>query len=234
MGAQGAPSSCITSPCPQHVASISQIPAPSFWCKPTCASKCFWPSVRHRQRFPIALISLTLIYFKILHRLKKKTPTYHQLFCRASSKSPSRWGEARADPCGSSSAPTLYLSIIHQETAQLPTQGDLTGHMPWSPCTSQCRDVGLWQGEEEHRAGRAQPHCHPARWGQPNTLQMLPFFFPSFPSKSPSRLKMGSSLEKLGNCSNLSGTSKALCNSGETSFPAPPQLCLPYGGESNT
>lgn len=44
----------------------------SFWCKTTCTSKCFRPSVRHRQRFPISLMSLTPIYFKILHR--KKTP----------------------------------------------------------------------------------------------------------------------------------------------------------------
>lgn len=60
-------------------------PGSPFWCKPTCTSKCLWPSVRHRQRFPIAPISLTPIYFKILHRRKKKnTPTQHQLFCRAS------------------------------------------------------------------------------------------------------------------------------------------------------
>lgn len=35
-----------------------------------------------------------------------------------------------------------------------------------SPCQA---PWGLWQGEEEHRAGRAQPHCHPVRWGQCNT-----------------------------------------------------------------
>lgn len=51
-----------------HPSASSQLP---FWCKPTCTSKCFWPSVHHRQRFPVALISLTLIYFKILHRFKK-------------------------------------------------------------------------------------------------------------------------------------------------------------------
>lgn len=35
--------------------------------------------------------------------------------------------------------------------------------------------------------------------------QKLPFFFPSFPSKSPSRLEVESSLEKLGKCSDLVG-----------------------------
>lgn len=99
---------------------------PSFCYKTVCTSKCFWPSVRHRQRFPISLISLTLIYFKILHR--KKKPSTKQFLYRVSSQT--HQGEERLIPnptsFGSSSASTRS-PCIPQETAQPPTQRSVPG-----------------------------------------------------------------------------------------------------------
>lgn len=146
-------------------------PGSPFWCKPTCTSKCLWPSVRHRQRFPIALISLTLIYFKILHRRKKETtPTHHQLFCRASCEA--HQGEERLvlTPPGSSSAATRS-QFIHQETARLPTQGNPTGHTSRSPCTSQPLpgSVGALAGRGRAQSWQSTATLPPCQWGQCNT-----------------------------------------------------------------
>lgn len=109
---------------PVHAHSTWHPPARSqlsFWCKTTCTSKCFWPSVRHRQHFPTALISLTLIYFKILHRLKKKIqPT---ISYSAGPHLKAHQGEERpvltpVDPALLPHRANLFIRRQHRETLQ--------------------------------------------------------------------------------------------------------------------
>lgn len=139
LGALPPPASPVHARGTRHPSAASRL---SFWCKTTCTSKCFWPSVHHRQRFPISLISLTLIYFKILHRKKKKKTkknSTHELFlCRSSTKP--HQGEEMLVPnpasFGSSSASTRS-QFIHQERAQLPTAalgaGERVQETEWGP-----------------------------------------------------------------------------------------------------
>lgn len=94
----------------------------SFCCKTACTSKCFWPSVRHRQRFPISLILLTLIYFKILSRKKNPNqPTPRKSFLKGSHPNPSRRREAGAEPC------KLGIKLcFHTEPVYSPGDGTVT------------------------------------------------------------------------------------------------------------
>lgn len=166
-------------------------PRRSFWCKPTCTSKYFWPSVRHRQRFPIPPISLTLIYFKISHRNIPPPPPATTFFTGhhlkpTKAKRGSCWTLLASDQALLPHGANLFIRRRHSYQCSTRCREDRTRDTTWSlrtPRSPPRLRGGVCTGcatPAEHSY-----HWHPVRWGKsdmPETKAFLLFFCPFSPS----------------------------------------------------